>query len=59
MENGLSVIAEPKHSRGSCGTCLGEGKPPAVRGQLKALIDTALDHECKDFDSFLAVPTPT
>ena len=54
LENGLSVIAEPKPSRGSYGTWLGEDKPPTVRGQLEALIDTALGHGCKDFDSFLA-----
>ena len=54
LENGLSVIAEPKPSRGSYGTWLGEDKTPTVRGQLEALIDTALGHSCKDFDSFLA-----
>ena len=54
LENGLSVIAEPKPSRGSYGTWLGEDKPPTVRGQLEQMIDTALDQSCKDFDSFLA-----
>ena len=54
LENGLSVIAEPKPSRGSYGTWLGEGKPPTVRGQLEGLIDTTLGQGCKDFDSFLA-----
>ena len=54
LENGLSVIAKPKPSRGSYGTWLGEDKPPTVRGQLEGLIDTALGHGCKDFDSFLA-----
>ena len=53
LENGLSVIVEPKPSRGSYGTWLGEGKPPTVRGQLEGLIDTALGQGCKDFDSFL------
>ena len=42
LENGLSVIAEPKPSRGSYGIWLGEGKPPT------------LGQDCKDFDSFLA-----
>ncbi|RKJ59840.1 hypothetical protein D7Y09_18200, partial [bacterium 1XD42-1] len=32
LENGLSVIAEPKPSRGSYGTWLGESKPPTIRG---------------------------
>jgi len=54
LENGLSVIEEPKPSRGSYGTWLGEDKPPTVRGQLEGLIDIALGHGCKDFDSFLA-----
>ncbi len=54
LENGLSVIAEPKPSRGSYGTWLGEDKPLTVRGQLEGLIDTALGQGCKDFDSFLA-----
>ena len=53
LENGLSVIAEPKPSRGSYGAWLGEGKPPTVRGQLEQMIDTALGQGCKDFDSFL------
>ena len=53
LENGLSVIAEPKPSRGSYGTWLGEDKPPTVRGQLEDMIDAALGHSCKDFDSFL------
>ena len=54
LENGLSVITEPKPSRGSYGTWLGGDKPPTVRGQLEQMIDTALGHGCKDFDSFLA-----
>ena len=54
LENGLSVIAKPKPSRGSYGTWLGKDKPPTVREQLERLIDTALGHGCKDFDSFLA-----
>ena len=54
LENGLSVIAEPKPSRGSYGTWLGDDKPPTVRGQLEGMIDAALGHGCIDFDSFLA-----
>lgn len=51
LENGLSVIENPKPSRGSYGTWLGE-KPPTVREQLERMIDAALA-DCKDFDSFL------
>lgn len=51
-ENGLSVIENPKPSRGSYGTWLGE-KPPTVRQQLEQIIDAALV-DCNNFDSFLA-----
>ena len=51
-ENGLSVIENPKPSRGSYGTWLGE-KPPTIRGKLEQIIDAALV-DCKSFDSFLA-----
>ena len=54
LENGLSVIAEPKPSRGSYGTWMGDDKPPTVRRQLEQIIDTDLGQGCKDFDSFLA-----
>lgn len=52
LENGLSVIENPKPSRGSYGTWLGE-KPPTIREQLERIIDAALT-DCKDFDSFLS-----
>ena len=52
LENGLSVIENPKSSRGSYGSWLGK-KPPAVREQLERRIDAVLTG-CKDFDSFLA-----
>ena len=52
LENGLSVIENPKPSRGSYGSWLGE-KPPTVRKKLERMIDDALTN-CKDFDSFLA-----
>ena len=52
LENGLSVIENPKPSRGSYGTWLGE-KPPTDRQQLEQMIDVALTG-CKDFDSFIA-----
>ena len=54
LENGLSVIAEPKPSWGSYGAWMGDDKPPTIRGQLEQIIDTALGQGCKDFDSFLA-----
>lgn len=46
------MIENPKPSRGSYGTWLGE-KPPTIRQQLERMIDAALV-DCKSFDSFLA-----
>ena len=51
LENGLSVIDNPRPSRGSYGNWLGE-KPPTVREHLERIIDAALT-SCKDFDGFL------
>lgn len=53
LGNGLSVIEDPKPSRGSYGTWLGTDKSLTVRGQLKRIMDAALS-DCKDFDSFIA-----
>ena len=53
-ENGLSIIENPKPSRGSYGTWLGDGKPLSARGQLEQIIDGVLAGGCKDYDSFLA-----
>lgn len=55
LENGLSVIENPKPSRGSYGAWLGDTKPPTVRARLEQLIDDTLATGPKDFDSFLAV----
>ncbi len=54
LENGLSVIENPKPSKGSYGTWLGDEKPQTVRGRLEQIIDEVLSTGCKDFDSFLA-----
>lgn len=54
LENGLSVIENPKPSRGSYGAWLGDAKPPTVRARLEQLIDDALATGPKDSDSFLA-----
>ena len=54
LENGLSIIANPKPSKGkSYGKWLGEGKPPSNREKLKQMIDGALEN-CKDYNSFLS-----
>ena len=53
-ENGLSIIENPKPSRGNYGAWLGDGKPLSVRSQLERIIDSILAEGCKDYDSFLA-----
>ena len=53
LENGLSVIKNPKPSRGHYGTWLGDKKEPSWRERLTATIDTALENEPTDFDTFL------
>jgi len=53
LENGLSVIKNPKPSRGSYGTWLGDEKQPTNREKLEQMIDAALEN-CKDYNSFLA-----
>ncbi|MCD7880615.1 MAG: relaxase/mobilization nuclease domain-containing protein [Clostridiales bacterium] len=54
LENGLSVIEDPKPSRGSYGSWLGEDKPPTNRQKLEQMIDTALTPDCKSYEEFLA-----
>ena len=46
LENGLSVIENPKSSRGSYGSWLGE-KLPTVREQLERMIDATLESVLK------------
>ncbi|MCD7845211.1 MAG: relaxase/mobilization nuclease domain-containing protein [Oscillospiraceae bacterium] len=53
LENGLSVIENPKPSRGSYGTWLGEDKPPTQRQRLEQMIDNALTAGYKSYEDFL------
>ncbi|MDL2231986.1 relaxase/mobilization nuclease domain-containing protein [Ruminococcaceae bacterium OttesenSCG-928-L11] len=53
LEHGLSVIENPKPSRGSYGTWLGDAKQPTQRDKLRQLIDVSLS-SCASFDEFLA-----
>jgi Relaxase/Mobilisation nuclease domain. len=53
LENGLSVIKDPKPSRGHYGTWLGDKKEPSWRERLTTAIDTALENKPVDFDTFL------
>ena len=53
LENGLSVIENPKPSKGSYGTWLGDEKPATFRGKLEEMIDMAISSGCVDFEDFL------
>jgi len=53
LENGLSVVKNPKPSRGSYDTWLGDEKQPTNREKLEQMIDMALEN-CNDYNSFLA-----
>lgn len=53
MENRLSVILNPKPSRGHYGTWLGEQKQPTFSDRLRQAIDVALKQKPKDFEHFL------
>ena len=53
LEYGLSVIENPKPSRGSYGDWLGKNKKPSLREQLIQAIDAVLDQKPVDFKDFL------
>jgi len=53
LENGLSVIENPKPSRGHYGTWLGDKKEPTWTEKLEHLIDKVLAGKPADFDDFL------
>jgi hypothetical protein len=52
-EHGLSIIENPKPSRGDYGTWQGDGKPPTYQEQMRRAIDNALAQNPADFDAFL------
>ena len=53
LEYGLSVIENPKPSRGHYGTWLGGKKEPTLREKLQQTIDSVLAEKPIDFDAFL------
>lgn len=53
MEHGLSVIENPKPSRGHYGTWLGDEQQPSYQEQLRRFIDAALEEKPKHFSDFL------
>lgn len=53
-EQGLSIVENPKPSRGSYGTWLGDKNPPSQRDRLRELIDASL-RAGDSLEAFLAV----
>lgn len=53
LEHGLSIVENPKPSRGSYGTWIGDKKVLSFHEQLRRAIDAALEEKPKDFSDFL------
>ena len=53
LEHGLSVVENPKPSRGHYGTWLGNKKQPSFQEQIRMAVDGALAEKPKDFEGFL------
>ena len=53
IENGLSIIENPKPSKGNYGTWLGDEKPISFQEKLRRTIDAVLEQKPSDFESFL------
>jgi len=53
IENGLSIVENPKPSRGHYGTWLGDKKEPTQREKLELLIDKILAEKPADFEEFI------
>lgn len=53
LENGLSIIENPKPSKGHYGDWLGERKPLTHSDKLRQAIDAVLSQKPIDFNSFL------
>ena len=53
LEHGLSIVENPKPSRGSYGTWIGDEKVLSFHEQLRRAIDAALEESPRDFSDFL------
>lgn len=53
LENGLSIIEEPKKSKGHYGKWLGDNKPLNHSDKLRQVIDEVLSQKPIDFEQFL------
>ena len=54
LEHGLSIVENPKPSRGSYADWLGDDKPLTYQEQLRRAIDEVLEKKPADFDGFLS-----
>lgn len=55
VENGLSIIENPKPSKGHYGTWLGDAKPLSFHEKLRRTIDVVLEQKPSNFDVFLSL----
>ena len=56
LEHGLSIVEDPKPSRGHYGKWLGDGnKPLSFQNQIRQAIDAALEQHPSTFDDFLKI----
>ncbi|MCM1412664.1 MAG: relaxase/mobilization nuclease domain-containing protein [Lachnospiraceae bacterium] len=55
LENGLSVVENPKTGRTHYGKWLGDKKAPSFQDKLRLAIDAALAEKPKDYEAFLAL----
>ena len=53
LEHGLSIVENPKPSRGSYGTWIGDEKVLSFHEQLRRAIDAALEEKPNEFSDFL------
>ena len=56
LEHGLSIVEDPKPSRGHYGKWLGDGnKPLSFQNQIRRAIDAALEQSPSTFEDFLKI----
>ena len=53
LEHGLSIVENPKPSKGHYDTWLGDGQKVSYQEQLRQIIDTVLEENPTDFTDFL------
>jgi len=53
VENGLSIVKDPKPSKGHYGKWLGDKKEPSQREQLEQIIDNVLEQKPASFEDFI------